>query len=152
MISPSSLTLFVCQLYITQPSVHRRIRVSRLALPCYAGKVMNISVYSAVKFELIILQMRRSSNTTTKDNLYCRSATQHWLLFSNICLPVPFMGEIKENGEIKGRWIQMDMQDEYPTGTYHFSPIQRIVIAEIEIGSLQATNVLFGGLVKTTKH
>ncbi|KAK2836316.1 hypothetical protein Q7C36_014185 [Tachysurus vachellii] len=45
----------------------------------------------------------------------------------------------------------MDMQDEYPTDTYHFSPIQRIVIAEIEIGSLLATNVLFGGLVKTTK-
>lgn len=78
---------------------------------------MNISVYSAVKFELIILWMLRSSNTTSKDNLYCTSATQHQLLFSDICLPGPFIGEKKENGELKGRWMQMDMQDEYPTDT-----------------------------------
>lgn len=46
----------------------------------------------------------------------------------------------------------MDTQDEYPTDTYHISPIQTIVKAEIEIGSLLATDVLFGGLVMTTKY
>lgn len=113
---------------------------------------MNISVYSAVKFELIILRMLRSSNTTTKDNLYCTSATQHQLLFSNICLPVPFIGEIKENGEMKGSWIQMDAKDEYATDTYHISLIQGIVIAEIEIRNFLATNILFGDLMMTTKY
>lgn len=147
----TSLYLFASCI-ITQPSAHGRIRVSRLAFLCYAGKVMNISVYSAVKFELIILWMLRSSNTTTKDNLYCTSATQHQLLFSNICLPVPFIGEIKENGEMKGRWIQMDTKDEYTIDTYHISRIQGIVLAEIEIRNLLATNVPFGGVMMTTKY
>lgn len=57
--------LFACCV-ITQPGAHGRIGVSGLALVCYAGEVMNISVYSAVKFELIILWLLRSSNTTTK--------------------------------------------------------------------------------------
>ncbi|TSO47140.1 hypothetical protein Baya_10102 [Bagarius yarrelli] len=47
---------------------------------------------------------------------------------------------------------QTDTQDEYPKDTYHISPIQRIVRAEIEIKSLLATTVLFGGLMSTKVH
>lgn len=46
----------------------------------------------------------------------------------------------------------MDTKDEYTIDTYHISRIQRIVLAEIEIRNLLATNVLFGGVMMTTKY
>ncbi len=127
---------------------------------------MNISVFSGVKFELIISRLASRAivqwlyRYSPTKRMYCISPACYTALL-NVCFPFPFSDKRQETAE--NTWMGRDAECHTRGIAWRRSSqfiislgFQRIVRGETEIRSLLAMNVQFGDrclyVLMTTKY